>query len=59
MRRNNKFFKARHDMAISISERLFAKCDQLASKKPAPHQETIEDFINRDGKIKVIPPERR
>lgn len=59
MKRNNKFFKARQDMAISISERLFVKCEAMAFDKPQPKAETVEEFLKRGGKINRLPPERR
>ena len=57
MRRDSKFFKARQDMAIAISERIFSKCD-TPSHQP-PKRETVDQYLKRGGKINVLPPERR
>lgn len=55
--RNAKFFKARQDMAIAISEKTFRLCEQ--SENLQPKTETVEQFLKRGGKITNIPPERR
>lgn len=57
MKKSSNFFKARHDMAIAISERTFNKCDSI--DEPKIKTETTEEFLKRGGKIIKIPRERR
>jgi hypothetical protein len=50
--------KSRRDQAEAITEKLFSACERIEKKDTRP-AESIEDFLKRGGKIKIIPERRK